>query len=77
MDSLSVGSAVFIVRDSNGSFVDRDAVSFPSSSLFFSEAKAVCLGVNWALSSGAGSCVVESDCRRLIEAILDLGLELI
>lgn len=41
MDSLSVGSAVFIVRDSNGSFVDRDAVSFPSSSLFFSEAKAV------------------------------------
>lgn len=39
--------------------------------LCFSQKLKLCLGVNWALSSGAGSCVVESDCRRLIEAILD------
>ena len=71
---MALGAAAFIVRDSCGSLVDGNAVSFPCPTPQFAEARAVSLAVEWVSLHGDSNCIIETNCQRFFLEIVDLNI---
>ena len=54
--------------------MDGDARSFPCASPLLAEAEAFRLASLWASGFNSGLIVIESDCKRILDAIVDPSL---
>lgn len=70
LDRLSRDSAAFLVSDSSGVFIDGDAKSFPCPEPQVAEIHAIKLACEWAVGSSSSPIFIESDFRRVVEALV-------
>lgn len=57
-----------------GTFVDGNALSFPCFSPQYAEVRAMAMALDWACLNGVANCIIETDCRRIVEALCSSSL---